>query len=35
MAYREPDAPWTAVCRSLTPEQIRQKFRHLGATQKE
>jgi len=29
-----PDTPWIAVWRILTPEQIRQKFAHLGATAK-
>ena len=30
----DPDAPWTAVWRILTAEQIRQKFAHLGAAKK-
>jgi hypothetical protein len=25
----DPDAPWTAVWRILTPDQIKQKFAHL------
>jgi len=28
----DPDAPWTAVWRILTPEQVRQKFAHLTRT---
>jgi hypothetical protein len=28
----EPDAPWTAVWRILTPEQVRHKFAHLRRT---
>ncbi len=30
----DPNASWIAVCRTLTREQTRQKFAHLGAPAK-
>ncbi len=30
----DPDAPWVSVWRILTPDQIRQKFAHLGRAAK-
>ena len=30
----DPDAAWVAVCRTLTREQTREKFAHLGAAAK-